>query len=411
MVSAPRASAALRVTASQVAVAGTSYLALAAGGRVLDSAAFAALSSFYLVLNVVGRGLLSATELDLTRAVAAAGGDRTAVARAVRRGVRGAGVLAAVGVGALVVASPVLLRALGGDVVLLALLGLTVPGMAAGYLLRGPLAGSLRYGPYAASYGVEAGVIAAGAVVAALAGSTDPRAWALGLALGPLVGAGVAAWPLRARGRALLRVGGRAPAVPGHGRDLAAAVVVLGCAQAVFNVPPVLLAASSPDVAVVAGFAAVAIVLRAPVMLFPGLQAMLLPALAARPGSLARPPARALAVAAALVVGWLVAAVGLTPPVVGAVLGAQVLPGTAVLAALALATVLGGVAQGAQTALVARRRLPATAGVWAVAVGTLAAVVLLGPPTPGWTAAGLLAGTAVAATGFGALLARGGLRA
>jgi O-antigen/teichoic acid export membrane protein len=393
----------VRVSASQVGVAGTSYLALALGGRTLDAASFAAFSAFYLAINVLGRGLLSATELELTRAVAAAGDDRAAVSAATRGGVRHTLVLTGLAVLGVLAASPVLLRAVDGDVVVLVVLAAAMPGMAASYVLRGPLAGSLRYGAYARTFFVEAGVILLGAAACAVSGTTDVRLWVLGMALGPVAGTLSVLVPQRAAARALLR-----GSTVRHGRavDLAASVALLGCAQAVWNVPPVLLTASSADVAVAAGFAAVAIVLRAPVMLFPGLQAMLLPAMAARPGALPRPPARVLALVAGLVVVWVVGAVVLTPVVVDIAFGGLPVPGVGVLAALAVATVLGGAAQGTQTALVARRRQVPAAAVWVVAITVLVAVVALGPATPGWATAGLLVGVALAVVGFAVLLLR-----
>ncbi|GAB2919487.1 hypothetical protein GCM10027047_16310 [Rhodococcus aerolatus] len=403
--STARWTSAVRVSASQVGVAGTSYLALALGGRALDAASFAAFSTFYLVLNVLGRGLLSASELELTRAVAAAGDDRAAAAAATRGGLRHSLVLTALAVLGVAAASPVLLRAVDGDVAVLVILAAAMPGMAASYVLRGPLAGSLRYAAYARSFFVEAAVILLAAVACTVSGVADVRVWVLGMALGPVAGTLAVLVPQRGSARSLLR-----GSTAAHGRlvDLAASVAVLGCAQAVWNVPPVLLTADSPDVAVAAGFAAVAIVLRAPVMLFPGLQAMLLPAMAARPGALPRPPARVVGAVAALVVVWVVGAVVLTPVVVRIAFGEQPVPGVGVLAALAVATVVGGAAQGVQTALVARRRQVATAAVWLTAIAVLLVVCTLGPATPGWATAGLVAGVVVAVAGFAGLLVRAG---
>ena len=398
-----RWTSAVRVSASQVGVAGTSYVALALGGRTLDAASFAAFSTFYLVINVLGRGLLSASELELTRAVAAAAGDRTAASAATRGGVRHSVALTATAVLGVLAASPILLRAVDGDVALLVILAAAMPGMAASYVVRGPLAGTLRYGAYARTFFVEAAVIAIGAATCAASGTTDVRVWVLGMALGPVAGTLAVLVPERAAARALL---GAATAAHGRPVDLVASVALLGCAQAVWNVPPVLLTADSPDVAVAAGFAAVAIVLRAPVMLFPGLQAMLLPAMAARPGALPRPPARIVAAVAGLVVVWVVAAVLLTPVVVGIAFGGRPAPGVLILASLAVATVLGGAAQGAQTALVARRRQVPTATVWAAAILVLVTVCVVAPATPAWATTGLTAGVTVALVGFVVLLLR-----
>ena len=57
------------VPVSLVLVAGAAYLLLMASGRVLDGAGFAALTSFYLLANTVGRGTFAVLELELTRSV------------------------------------------------------------------------------------------------------------------------------------------------------------------------------------------------------------------------------------------------------------------------------------------------------------------------------------------------------
>ena len=277
------------------------------------------------MINTVGRGLFAAVELETTRAVAAgAHGMRTAL--------RHTGLLL---VGALVLlglAAPLVT----GGVATVALLAVGAVTMAASYLVRGPLAGLRRYGRYAATFWVEAGVGLAGAVVLTVLDEHATAAWIAVLALAPGV-APVLLWarrraapsqegapaatesqegaPLRPGGAArgwggrrhrrkgpLLRLGWSrgpplrrgerrtgAPRRAGAGRVGGATPVgpvlwsaaLLLASQGVWNLAPVLVTARLTDAATLAaGFTTVAVVVRAPVLLYPTIQAMLLPRLA-----------------------------------------------------------------------------------------------------------------------------------
>src|ERR1035437_6993361 len=150
---------AVEVSGSQFAFAGTGYLTLVLAGRTLDAAGFAAITSFYLLLNVVGRGLCAASELELTRSVAHAGHERARVSGVCRAGIKHTAAMLALAIAIVLASSPLLDRVFGGDSVLVALLALSLPGMAASHVLRGPLAGTRRYHPYAATFAIEAAVI------------------------------------------------------------------------------------------------------------------------------------------------------------------------------------------------------------------------------------------------------------
>jgi O-antigen/teichoic acid export membrane protein len=371
----------VEVSGSQFALAGTGYLTLALGGRTLDAAGFAAITSFYLLLNVVGRGLCSASELELTRSVAHAGREQVEAGGVCRAGIRHTAVMVGLAAAAVLAAAPLLDRVFGGDLVLAALLALSLPGMAASHVLRGPLAGTRRYHPYAATFAVEATVVLVFGVTLAVLRITDVRWWALGLALGPLVATIVVSTPLRHAARRILRTGG-----PGDSgtRELVAAVVILTGIQAVWNLPPVLLTARTTDTpAIAAGFTAAALVLRVPALLFPAMQALVLPVLAGRSqgGRLPRVRPGVLGLVVFLAVAWLLGATALTPLAVHLTVGALTVPGTGVLAVLAVGAVVGTGAQLAQTALVAHRRQSAAGAVCATAVIALLIVFYLVPAT------------------------------
>lgn len=371
----------LEVSGSQFALAGTGYLTLVLGGRTLDAAGFATITSFYLLLNVVGRGLCSAAELELTRSVAHADRQQIGAGTACRAGIRHTVVMVVLAVLVVLATSPLLDRVFGGDPILVALLVLSLPGMAASHVLRGPLAGSRHYHPYAATFAVEATVVLLFGVVLAVLGITDVRWWTLGLAVGPLAATVAVGTPLRHAARRLLGSGGTSDS---GFRELIAAVVILAGIQAAWNLPPVLLTAQTIDApAIAAGFAAVSLILRVPALLFPAMQALALPVLAGRSqeAGVPRVRLRMLVLLGLLVAGWLVGAIALTPLVVRLTFGALSVPGTGVLAVLAVAAVVGTGAQLAQTTLVAHRRQSAAAAVCAVAVVALLVVFYLFPAT------------------------------
>ncbi len=390
---------AAEVSGSQLFLSGSGYITLVVGGRTLNVAGFAALTSFYLMLNVAGRGLCSASELELTRSVAFAGHDAARVGAVCRAGAKHAGAMVGLAVLVVLAAAPLLDRAFGGDTVLVALLALSLPGMALSYLVRGPLAGKRRYHPYAVTFAVEAAVVLLSGLLMAAFQVSDVRWWAVGLVAGPLAGTLVAVVPLRGVARRALAAGSRVAVEQVGGRrtdtkarELVAAVIILGCTQAVWNLPPVLLTSRITDApAIAAGFAAVTLVLRMPVLLFPAVQALLLPVLATRSHTDRVPRVRA-GMLSAMVIGaviWLVGATALTPLAVRLTFGGLTIPAPAVLTVLAAAALIGSGAQIAQTALVAHRRQGAAAAVWASAAIALVAFAEFMPATPMAAAGGL----------------------
>jgi O-antigen/teichoic acid export membrane protein len=389
-----RGGAAAHVAGSQVALAASNYVVLAIAARHLEPAGFAAVSAYYLLINTVGRGLFAAVELETTRAVAAGSHGRGAALR--HTGLLLVGALVLLGL-----AAPLLTGVLPGAATM-ALLAVGAATMAASYLVRGPLAGLQRYGRYAATFWIEAGVGLAAAVVLAVVDEQATTAWIAVLALAP----GVA--PLLLGGRGMASRGGAAPVGPVL---WSAALLLAG--QGVWNLAPVLVTARLADApTLAAGFTTAAVIVRAPVLLFPTIQAMLLPGLAAgaarppgEPGSQQgdpaavhlhpRPPRVLVGGIAAAGLVWVVVAAFAVPWVAALVFATTAPPPTWVVAVLALSTVLGALAQVVQAQLVAVRRTHAAALAWLVGLGVLLVVGLVARPPVDAAAFGQLAAALV----------------
>jgi len=391
-----RGGTAAHVAGSQVALAASNYILLAIAARHLDPAGFASVSAYYLLINTVGRGLFAAVELETTRAVAAG-------THGMRAALRQTGVLL---VGALVLlglAAPLLT----GGVTTVALLAVGAVTMAAAYLVRGPLAGRQRYGRYAATFWIEAGVGLAAAVVLTVIDEHATAAWIAVLALAPGV-APLVLWAPRLRLQECHPPDVRLP--EGHPPATAAAhdaaplgpvlwsAALLLAGQGVWNLAPVLVTGRLTDAATLAaGFTTVAVVVRAPVLLFPTIQAMLLPRLA---GGARTPRALVAAVVAAGLV-WVAVATVAVPFVAAFVFATTAPPAPWIVALLALSIALGAVAQVAQAQLVAGRRTHAAALAWLLGLVVLLGIGLVAaPPVPAATigqlaAAGLVLGALV----------------
>ncbi len=365
------------VPVALVLVAGSAYLLLMASGRVLAGGGFAALTSFYLLSNTVGRGTFAVLELELTRTVPRTRARGESIVAPVRAVARGGLLLLAVVCVLLVAAGPVVAPVIGGwdELVLLLVAALT---LAASSLVRGPLAGDRRYGLFAATLAAESAVYLLGAAGLLVAHVEALTAWTAVLAAAPLVGALTALVTRRARasvGR-VLRPDRTGPGVRVGLLTLAAGSALYLFSQAVWNLGPVIATGRTPDGVLAAAFAASAVLLRAPVMAFPAVQALVLPRLAAADGASTRPRGstpRLVAAAVAALVVWLVGSVLVAPPVVRVFFAVTETPSRLVLAALALSVAVGLVAQGTQTRLLAASRTLLVSASWAV--GTVVLVV------------------------------------
>ena len=391
-----------QVSGSQLLLAASGYIVLAMGGQLLNPVSFAAVTSFYLLLNTIGRGLCAAIELHLTRAVAHDRSIGRSLAVARRVGIQQTAALLGLALVVVILASPVITRSFAQDVLLTALLAAAMPGMAYAYLQRGLLAGSRRYGRYALSFIVEGitTLVFGGAMLTF--GVHDRYWWALALMCGSIVSV-LTLWTLSLRGPTGENTATR-PVSSGRKRDTTSAaaapdlvwsVVVLTCVQGVWNLAPVILTwrlAATPEVA--AGFTSMALILRVPVLLFPAAQALLLPVLTANAESararLRAVSSRVIAAGICVVALWGFGATVVVPVVVRVVFGQHAVPSTAVALILAAASVLGGGGQLLQTALVAQGRYRRSGLGW---VSALVVLVLLGTLLP---ASDLLASVSLA---------------
>ena len=382
-----RGGSAAQVAGSQIAVAGANYLLLALAARHVGAAGFAVLTSYYLLINTVGRGVFTAVELETTRAVAharATGVDDTAVRRATAR--QTALLLAAVSALIVIAApltGPVFGSELGSLPTALGLLVLGATAMAVSYRLRGPLAGHRRYGLYAATFWIEAGTGAVAAVLLALIGVTSTTVWVLVLALPPLLAAVLLTRPATRPDPA----GAPDPDAESTTsmRSVTWSAVLMLASQGVWNIAPVIVTSRLADEpATAAGFVTAAVILRAPVLLFPTIQALLLPAfteLSSNGNNTAlrrtvRPLTLIIAGAGAM---WVLLAVFVVPFVAHLVFTATVTPPAWIMALLAASTAVGAVAQIGQTQLLAQRRPAAVAIAWAIGFGVLIALALAVP--------------------------------
>lgn len=243
------------------------------GHAPLDPAVAAALSSVYLLSNILGPGLFMAVEQETSRRV-------SATADGLPRGTgtgRAAAVLAAVTIGVLAIAaSPLLRGVLGGDAGLLMALAICVIGSAAVFHVRGVLGGRRRFRRYAVGLLVDAAVRIIGVLTLTVLGSRSGIAFALALCIAP----GVAALVTRPRRVASADLEGGATG--GVARSLTFLMIASLLTMTVANLAPVLVTAASPaDPGRAFGFACALVLTRAPLLLVGPMQAMLLPGLAA----------------------------------------------------------------------------------------------------------------------------------
>lgn len=177
-----------------VGLSGFVFLAVVGHGR-LDPAAAAALSSVYLLSNILGPGVFVAVEQETSRRVSATGapgGTRVAAGPAVLTLL----VLAAAAV-------PLAGSPFHGDFTLLIALAVCVVGSAAVFRVRGVLGGQRRFRRYGCGLLVDAGVRIVGVLGLAAAGVAAAWPYALALCAAP----GLAALATNPR-----RPGGRSPA-------------------------------------------------------------------------------------------------------------------------------------------------------------------------------------------------------
>ena len=255
-----------------------------------DPATAAALAATYLLSNILGPGVFIAAEQESSRVISDArtrgGVDRTTVHRLA---MICAG-LALLTLAVLGLCAPVLLaKVLDGDVGLVLALMLAVVGSAAVYYIRGLAGGQQRFHRYAATTGIDGGARILGCLGLAVAGSTNPIAYALALCAGPAVAGVLTIRGVTPRTASPDLAPPPAPTMPtapaaptsatlirGVGYLLVASFVSLAMA----NLAPVIVTGlSGTDPAQATGFAAAVVLTRVPLLLMGPIQALILPRL------------------------------------------------------------------------------------------------------------------------------------
>lgn len=361
----------LAVGLGLVGLAGYAFVAVVGRTFAADPADVTALTSVYLLTNIVGPGVFVALEQEVSRAVS----ERLATGRSIVAVARRGAVL---GVGLSVIAAAVLValwwpaldRVLNGRPGLLAAVVVAVAGAGVVYWCRGVFSGQQRFVAYAGTLHLEGGTRLLGIALLLVLAASSPVSYAMVFA----VGAGLAGLLMAPA----LRLGER-PAVPDPPGPMARSLVLLVSStllmQLVANLGPVVVAYRMPEQAAVAGaFAATFVLARIPLFLFAPVQAMLLPSLtrALTHGDTAafrRRITSTLLVIAVFGAGGALLGGTVGPWAVRVLLGVPVPPSALVIVALAAATSLMMACQMLQPALVAAGRQRRVVVAWSV--GTL----------------------------------------
>lgn len=269
-----------------IGLSGYVFLALVGHGRFSAPAA-AALSSMYLLANILGPGLFVAVEQETSRQVSqrrARGSPFGAVAA--QTAIAAAGIAALTMVALLIFGGPVTSGVLRGETGLLLALGLSVVGSAAVFWVRGLAGGQRRFPSYGSTLVVDAGVRILGCGVLALLGVTEPIGYGLALCSGPLIAAVVTVRPVLPSAARTKVVAAQPQSVAaGAGwtaliRAIAALLVSSGISMAIANLAPVLVNAALPgDPALAFSFAGALVLTRVPLLLMGPVQALVLPRL------------------------------------------------------------------------------------------------------------------------------------
>ncbi|WP_424183755.1 lipopolysaccharide biosynthesis protein [Actinokineospora sp. G85] len=415
-----RFGSAFGMTVGMVVVGLAGYGFISLSGHTLSPDDVVALTSFYLLLSIVGPGVFAGLEQETSRSTSSwlvAGRPFGVVAK---RAALLSGALTAVVLVVMLAASPLITdRALGGQWGLFAALAVGVVSSALAYLVRGLLGGRQRFSGYAVSLCGEglSRIALCGAVV--LLGFRDPVVYGLVFALGLAFSAFVALPWLRAKHDKPLDAlpddlaGDRPDTVKDMARGLGLLVGATLGFQAVANIAPVVVNSRMTDDAnTAAAFASAFLMVRVPVLLFAAVQAMLMPALTqavARGdlGTVRSTLARIGAALAAIGVPTFIGALLLGPWAVEFLFDAKVrLPGI-VIALLAVSTVLLMVTQVLLPALVAIGKHRVVTIGWTAGGIVLLAFALL-HPDPVWGAVwGQMASCGLVVAAMGLRLAAG----
>lgn len=365
-----------------VGLAGYIYIAVVGHvfGGPQGASQVSALTSLYLLINIIGPGIFSALEQETSRSVSAevVGGRsiRPAALRAARLAATAASVLVVV----VLVAWPLVLgRVFDDHVGLLAALLVAIVGSAGVYWTRGVLGGQQRFRAYSSTFYVEGLVRLLPLVVLLFVDLRDAFVYGLVFA-GASAVAALAVWPV-------VRLPAGTGARPtGMARSFGLLIGATALSQTIANLAPVVVTYRLADDPVTASvFGSTFVLARVPLFLFAPVLAVLLPMFtrdvtAGRLADFTRHLGRTVALlllvgGAGVVVGALVG-----PWAVETLFNSAARPGSGTLALLGAATVLVMLALVLQPALVALRRQSAVTTGWVL--GIVVFVGLLAGPFP-----------------------------
>ncbi|MFV2101511.1 lipopolysaccharide biosynthesis protein [Micromonospora sp. LOL_024] len=385
-----------------------SYVHLALAGHHLDAAGYSSLSVLWSVAFTLGIGVFFPVEQEVARLVAArrVSGHPPGPVLA-----RGAAVTAALlGLLLLLVTSTAGIladRLFDGDRTMVAALAGALAAMAVAHTTRGVLSGLRRFRCYGTQLGLDGGLRMTLVAALAAAGVDSPVAYALVLAIAPLVAVALTAAPV-------VRATGTGPAAPWAPllRGLALLIASSLLAQVVVNVGVINARLLEPsDVATAGALLSALVLARIPLFVFGSMQAALLPGLSAAAavgdetafGHLLR---RSLAVVTALGTVGGVLAVLLGPWLVTVLFDAPDVLGHGDFAWLSLATLAYLWAMVLGQALLARDRHHVQAVAWTVGIAALSAATLAPLPVTLRVELAYTVGSLVAAAVMVAPLAR-----
>ncbi|MEV4734023.1 hypothetical protein [Saccharopolyspora sp. NPDC049426] len=385
-------SGAVALAVGTVLVGAAGYAFVASAGHLFAPPEAAAVSTLYMVINILGPGVFLALEQEVSRRTAHA----VALGRSVREAVvwtaiRGAGLLAA-GLLALVACAPLLVDdALAGHSGLLVVAAVNTALTAMMSLVRGVLAGLDDFGGYAASLGAE-GIGRLVFVGSAWVTGPVPVTWyaatfAAGTGCSALGGALCAV----RRRRPLVHPGPGDAAVqsvsrPSASGGLPSLAVATLLTYVIANLSVVIVTTRLHDAALAAAFAAGLLLARMPLFVFSPVQAFLLTALTDAQARAQRHRFRAtvrngMAVALAFGAAGFLGVAGLGGWALRELFGTRVPLSTLTSVCLVGSTVLLMGAQVLHAALIARGRHRKVAASWLAGAVVLVAV-LTSPAEP-----------------------------
>ena len=383
------------------------YVFLAVAGQRMTTSDFAAFSAGWSVLLTAGAGLFIPLEIETSRRLIARRGSADPVAWATRLGV---GLTLAVTAATGLAWQP-LMHLLDGDELAVAALPLLCAANSALMPLRGRAAAAGRFGAYASSLVIEAAVRCAVAGAVLIGGHGSPGVVLLALPIAALLAAAVV------RGSAASgvadstrRLGNDTVTRPHRPSDVAGLIIGSVLAQALLNLPPVLIKAldGAGDLAgpVLAGLS----LARIPLFLSPALIAPLLPRLAGLHergdhGRVAQVAGTVLAIVALAALASSALALPLGRPVTGLVFGRDLALSGGQVAILVLGAMAFLTGQFSSSVLVAVQQHGWVGFGWAAGLAVFGATwAVVDDPVLGaeW---GLVTGAAAAASVFvGALI-------